>query len=199
MGKLITISREFGSGGRELGRNLAKKLGYAYYDKEIVKEIAAKTKLSEDYVNSIIEKRPFSMFPIHTGSSFQTMTNPIDDQNQLIFREQCNILKAMAEKSDCVIVGCCADYILSEKQPLRVFVYADMDYKIRRCMGNQSAEETLNTKEIRKKIQSLDRQRSQYYMFFSGQKWGDKEYYDLCINMSNIGMEAAVAAIAALV
>jgi len=199
MGKLITISREFGSGGRELGRNLAKKLGYAYYDKEIVKEIAAKTKLSEDYVNSIIEKRPFSMFPIHTGSSFQTMTNPIDDQNQLIFREQCNILKEMAVKSDCVIVGRCADYILSEKQPLRVFVYADMDYKIRRCMGNQSAEEMLNTKEIKKKIQSLDRQRSQYYMFFSGQKWGDKEYYDLCINMSNIGMEAAVAAIAALV
>ncbi len=199
MGKIITISREFGSGGRELGRCLAKKLGYAYYDKEIVKEIAAKTKLSEDYVNSIVEKRPFSMFPIHTGSSFQMMTNPIDDQNQMIFREQCNILKEMADKSDCVIVGRCADYILSEKQPLRIFVYADVDYKIRRCMGNQSAGETLNTKEIKKKIQSLDRQRAQYYIFFSGQKWGDKECYDLCINMSNIEMDKAVDAITALV
>ncbi len=199
MSKIITISREFGSGGRELGRCLAKKLGYAYYDKEIVQAIADKTKLSEEYVNSIIEKRPFTMFPIHTGSSFQMMTNPIDDQNQMIFREQCNILKDMAEQSDCVIVGRCADYILSEKQPLRVFVYADMDYKIRRCLGNQGEEETLNTKEIKKKIQSLDRQRSQYYMFFSGQKWGDKECYDLCINMSNITMDDAVAAIAALV
>ncbi|MCD7982591.1 MAG: cytidylate kinase-like family protein [Clostridiales bacterium] len=199
MSKIITISREFGSGGRELGRCLAKKLGYAYYDKEIVQAIADKTKLSEEYVNSIVEKRPFSMFPIHTGSSFQMMTNPIDDQNQMIFREQCNILKDMAEKSDCVIVGRCADYILSEKQPLRVFVYADMDYKIKRCLGNQGEEEALNTKEIKKKIQSLDRQRSQYYMFFSGQKWGDKECYDLCINMSNINMDDAVAAIAALV
>ncbi|MCC8028975.1 MAG: cytidylate kinase-like family protein [Lachnospiraceae bacterium] len=199
MSKIITISREFGSGGRELGRCLAKKLGYAYYDKEIVREIAAKTKLSEDYVNSIVEKRPFSMFPIHTGSSFQTMTNPIDDQNQLIFREQCNILKQMADQSDCVIVGRCADYILSEREPLRIFVYADMDYKIKRCLGNQSETETLNSKEVKKKILSLDRQRAQYYMFFSGQKWGEKEFYDLCINMTNIEMDAAVASIAALI
>ena len=119
MNKIITIGREFGSGGREFGRRLAEQLGYAYYDQEIIREIASRTALSEKYVQQIVEHRPVTSFPIHTGRSFMMMYDPLMEQNQSIFRGQCEILQQMAEKSDCVIVGRCADYILRDRNPLR--------------------------------------------------------------------------------
>ena len=135
MKKVITIGREFGSGGREIGRRIAEKLQIAYYDQEIVTEIAKRTKLSEEYVERITEDRPYISYPIHAGTSFHTAYYAYTefDRSLTVFAEQHNIIKELAERSDCVIVGRCADYILKEKDPFRIFVYADAESKLKRC------------------------------------------------------------------
>lgn len=150
MNRIITIGREFGSGGRELGRRLAEKLQIAYYDQEIITEISKRTELSEQYVQQVVEHHPISSFPIHIGRSFQyPAMNPVMQQQQSIYMEQSRMIRELAEKSDCVIVGRCADYILSALQPFRIFVYADMDSKIRRCMEKGEEQEPLTERELK--------------------------------------------------
>ena len=123
--KIITIGREFGSGGREIGRRLSENLGFAYYDQEIISEIAKRTSLSEKYVEAIVEQHSLFSFPIHIGRSFYPVADPALDQTLKIYQEQTRIILEMARKSDCVIVGRCADFILKEENPFRIFVYAD--------------------------------------------------------------------------
>ena len=114
MNRIITIGREFGSGGREFGRRLAEALGFAYYDQEIISEIAKRTSLSEQYVEAIVEHQPSFSFPIHIGRSFYPAVNPAFEQTMAVYQEQARINTQMAAKSNCVIVGRCADYILKE-------------------------------------------------------------------------------------
>ena len=133
MNRIITIGREFGSGGRELGKRIAEALNIAYYDKEILTEIARKTELAYDYVQKIIEKKPIAYYPITIGNSFSNTYYSSHEINTSIYTEQCNVIRELAKKSDCVIVGRCADYILSDLNPFRIFVYSDMPSKIKRC------------------------------------------------------------------
>lgn len=198
MNMIITIGREFGSGGRELGRRLAENLGIAYYDQEIVTEIAKRTELSERYIQQIISRRPITSYPITTVHSFHPVSNPLMEQSYTVFQEQCSILQEMAEKSDCVIVGRCADYILREKEPFRIFVYADMESKIARCRRKGEMKEDLTDREIRQQILSINRNRARYYDFFTGQKWGDRVNYDLCINTTYGSVKNIAAAVAGL-
>lgn len=198
MNRIITISREFGSGGRELGRRLSEELEIAYYDNEIVSEIAKRTELAEHYVESIIERKQVSSFPIHIGRSFYPTQNPAFGLQQNILIEQHRVIKEMAEKSDCVIVGRCADYILREYQPFRIFVYADMDSKILRCRDRAPENEHLTDKEMKKQIAMIDRDRAAYYQDYTGQKWGDKLNYDLCINTAHTEIKEIVPALAKL-
>ena len=155
MHKIITIGREFGSGGRELGRRLSEKLRFAYYDQEIVTEIAKRTKLSEEYVRWVSESRPFASFPIHVGRSFCVLPDPALQPSIEVFSEQHRLLRELSEKSDCIIVGRCADYILKEKNPFRIFVYADEASKLKRCMERQPADETLTEREMKKQMAAL--------------------------------------------
>ena len=197
MRRIITIGREFGSGGRELARYLAEILGCAYYDREIIIEIAKRTSLSEKYIQHITEQKPVIPFPIHTGRTFWAV---LPDYNQSVQQEQHTIIQEMAEKSDCVIVGRCADYILRESKPFRVFVYSDMESKIARCRKNESADyeagESLTDKELSRRIEQINKGRADYYEFYTGQKWGDKAYYDLCINTSNRDIKTLAEVIA---
>lgn len=195
MSRIITIGREFGSGGREVGKRLAEQLGIAYYDHEIVTEIAKKTKLAEAYVQGVLETNPAQFFPIHIGRTFYPAASPIWDQNNNIYAEQCTILREMAAKSDCVIVGRCADYILRDMKPFRLFVYASMEYKMARCRAKADAEEKLSDRELRQHIQSIDKNRARYYQFCTGQTWGDKLNYDLCVNTTNTPIKDVVKAI----
>ena len=186
MKKIITIGREFGSGGRELGKRLADELGYAYYDKEIVEEIAKRTALSEQYVQSIIEQKPVFSYPIHTARSFRMLPSDIHmDFNGEVFVEQKKYLEELAEKANCVIVGRCADYILRNYKPYRIFVYADIESKIERCRKKGDVNENLNDKQLKKHILKIDKNRAKYYSFYTGRKWGDKLNYDLCINTTD--------------
>lgn len=196
MNRIITIGREFGSGGRELGKRLAEELQIAYYDQEIIAEIAKHTSLSEQYVHRIIEQRPLMSFPIHTGRSFYPSADLVMEQSQSVFREQSNIILEMADKSDYVIVGRCADYILKERNPFRIFVYSEMDSRIRRCREKVPEHAQLSDKELKKHILEIDKNREKYYNHYTGQKWGERLNYDLCINTSKMEIKEMVPVLA---
>ena len=192
MYNVITISRQFGSGGRELGRRLAEKLGFAYYDDEIIAEISKRTSLSEEYVQQIVEHRPVTLMPITIGHSFYHLQHPLMEQSQNIYQEQAEIINEMSEKSPCVIVGCCADYILRQKKLLRLFVFADMQSKIERCRLKGPEEENLTDKQLRREIQKVEKNRAKYYEFYTGRTWGDKLNYDLLVNTTNTDIRLIV-------
>lgn len=196
---IITIGREFGSGGRELARRLSEELGFAYYDQEILKEIAQRTQLSESYVRAIVEKSPITSYPIHVVRSFHPAVSPVMDQTNKVCQEQTAIIKELAEKSNCIIVGRCADYILRDYNILRIFVYSGMKEKIARCRAKSGDAESLSDKELEKQIKNIDKNRKKYYDFYTGQEWGDKRNYDLMINTSNISIKVAAHEIAVMI
>lgn len=199
MSKIITIGREFGSGGREIGKRLADELGIAYYDNEIITKIAERTELAEGYVAHVMENSPSTLYPITIGRSFYMGMDPIVEQNNVIYREQSKLIQELAEKSDCVIVGRSADYILREKNPFRVFVYADMEHKMERCRKRATEDEHFTDRELKRHIQDVDKRRGRYYQFFTGQTWGNRLNYDLCINTSTGSIPGIVKAVARLV
>lgn len=198
MNKIITIGREFGSGGREVGKRLAEQLGYAYYDQEIVSEISRRTSLSEEYVNAAMEHHSTFSFPIRVGRSFYPAVNPVFEQTMSVFKEQTRIITEVADKSDCVIVGRCADHILRDWKPFRIFVYADMDSKLRRCREKAPEDEKLTDKELRQKISGVDKKRARYYEAYTGRSWGDRLNYDLCINTTQTVIKEVVPVLARL-
>ncbi len=196
--KIITIGREFGSGGREIGRRLSENLGFAYYDQEIISEIAKRTSLSEKYVEAIVEQHSLFSFPIHIGRSFYPVADPALDQTLKIYQEQTRIILEMARKSDCVIVGRCADFILKEENPFRIFVYADVESKLRRCRTKGPTQENLSDRELKQKMSGIDKKRANYYELLTGRSWGNKLNYDLCINTSRLDIKLLAQALANL-
>ena len=198
MNRIITIGREFGSGGRELGRRLSEALGIAYYDQEIVSEIARRTEMSEQYVQSIVETRPSFSFPIHIGRRFCPMPSPALEQSLAVYQEQSRIITEMAQKSDCVIVGRCGDYILRDFEPFRIFVYADLESRMERCRAKAPEDEKMTDRELKQHILGIDRKRAKYYEFYTGHKWGDRLNFDLCINTSRTVIKEIVPVLARL-
>lgn len=197
MKKIITVGRQFGSGGRELGKRLADELGYAYYDREIIEEISKRTALAEEYVQRIVEQKPNVHFPITTGRTLHgAPSDYIMHQYSKVYAEQTNVISDMANKSDCVIVGRCAGFILRDLEPFRLFVYADMDTRVARCRAKGAEHEALSDKQLIRKIKSVDRNRAKYYRYYTGREWGAPENYDLCINTSCTSIKQAAHAIA---
>ena len=186
MRKIITICREFGSGGREVGKRLAEILQIPYYDSEIVTQLAERTMLAETYVNQFSEKimKPIQYFPITVGRTFHRQISPTLLHNINLRIEQEKLLKELAERSDCVIVGRCANHVLRDLNPLRVFVYAEMDSKMKRCREKAPEHERMSDKELRKHILDVDKTRAEYYESVTGKQWGDKTEYDVMINTS---------------
>ena len=127
---IITISREFGSGGRELGKRLAEALGYAYYDREILTMLAERTDLDEVYLaHTLEESAPSALFPITIGQTFSVLPNYQAEYSTQLLQKQTALIKELATKSDCVIVGRNADIILREQDPLRLFVHLNCQVK----------------------------------------------------------------------
>lgn len=149
---IITISREFGSGGRELGKRLAEALGYAYYDREILTMLAERTDLDEAYLaHTLEESAPSALFPITIGQTFSVLPNYQAEYSTQLLQKQTALIKELATKSDCVIVGRNADIILREQDPLRLFVHADMEARIARCRRREVSGEDFTDKEYEKK------------------------------------------------
>lgn len=194
--KIITIGREFGSGGRELGKRLSEALGFAYYDDEILTAIAQHSGLAKSYVDSIVENSAMQPYPIIYGKTF--MTPAISNENHWkIIQSQNEVLKELADQSDCVFVGRCADVILRDRNPLNLFVYADMEYKLQRCRAKAPAGENLSDKEMVKLIKETEKKRQRYYTAVTDRKWGAKENYHLCINTRGREIKSLIPAVAA--
>lgn len=182
MNRIITIGREFGSGGRELGRRMAERLNCEYYDREIITQIAAHTSFSEEYIHQVMEGRAHRLYPITISNSFSFVSDAHAQMVQTVYEAQVQTLRELAELSDCVIVGRCADYLLREYKPYRIFVYADLESRVRRCLERGDGGEQMTEAELRKQIRRIDRDRARFYADCTGQTWGDKVNYDLCIN-----------------
>lgn len=195
---IITISREFGSGGRELGKRLAEALGYAYYDREIITMLAAQTELNEDYLEKTLEENSLStLYPITIGQTFSIMPNYFADQSTALLTKQTHLIKSLAAKSNCVIVGRNADVILREQNPLRIFVHADMEARIARCRRRATEDAELTDKAFEKKIRQIDKNRSKTHSILSPYQWGDRRGYELCINTSDITIKNVIPALTA--
>ena len=205
MNQVITIGREFGSGGREFGKRLATELGIAYYDGEIISAIAKHSSLAEEYVNQVVEQRIRAYYPItvaHTLSFHHG--DAVYEVTRGIYAAQTTIIREMAQKSDCVIVGRCADHILKDFEPdtiklLRIFLYADMASRLARCRANGEDLENESDRGLERRIRAVDRARAQYYRFYTGLAWGDRLNYDLCVNATGLDLRAAAKATAVLV
>lgn len=196
MARIITIGREFGSGGRELGRRLAEALNIEYYDKEILTEIARHTSLAEEYIRNVVDRQPHNLMPITIGRSFAFAENYAFKQAQSVFQAQSEIIQEMADKSDCVIIGRCADYILRDRKPVRLFVHADIESRVKRSLTRKTEGETFTEKQMARKIRRIDKERARYYDFYTGMRWGDRSNYDLCINTTNTEIKQLVPALA---
>ena len=180
MKKIVTISREFGSGGREIGKRLSDTLNLAYYDEEIIAEISKETGLSEDYINNISEK---GIYPVafNFGRTFASFGNLQLNQTEILVKQQ-NVLKKIADKGDCIIVGRGADIALKDYNTMNIFVYSDMESKIKRCKYKAKEDEKLTDKELEKKIIQINKDRKKFHNLISNLEWGDKNNYNLCIN-----------------
>ena len=194
MNKIITISREFGSGGKEIGKRLADKLGYAFYDSKIMDLLVKETGMSEEYINNISEKRVYPM-PFQFGKTFVTNLSIQKNQTDILIKQN-KILKSIAEKGNAVIVGRGANVILKDYNPNNIFVYADMESKIKRCKEKGSKDEKLTDKELINKITDIDKNRRAFNNLISNIEWGNKENYDLCINTSNINIKNIITPLA---
>ena len=195
---IITISREFGSGGRELGKRLAEALGYAYYDREILSMLAEQTDLNEDYLEHTLEENSLTnLYPITIGQTFSIMPNYFADQSTALLTKQTNLIKTLAAKSNCVIVGRNDDIILRDQNPLRIFVHADMEARIARCRRRDTDDANLTDKQFEKKINQIDKNRSKTHSILSPYKWGDRRGYELCINTTAITIKDVVPSLSA--
>ena len=178
---IITISREFGSGGRTIGKAVAQKLGIPCYDAELITEMAKQSGFAEDYVREAGEYAPGgllnSMFTSRAGGP----TN-----EDILWQIQCNIVAQLAKKGPCVIVGRCGDYILRDRADvLKVFVHADMAFRAKRIVEVYGQREESPEQRLKDK----DKRRSTYYRFYTGRKWGQLDTYDLMLNSGVLGIE----------
>ncbi len=197
---IITIGRQFGSGGREIGEALAKKLGIPYYDKELISMAAKESGMDADVFNNVDERAAnsllysLSMGLYSFGSSFNSTGDlPVNDRLYLL---QHQIIKKLAEQGSCVIVGRCADYVLKDRDDcVNIFIHANMDYRKQRAISIHNVAKGRAEQIVNK----TDKVRANYYSFYSGQKWGYAQNYDLCIDSSKLSLEQAVELIEAYV
>lgn len=196
--KIITITRQYGSGGHEIGKALAEKLGIGFYDKELISLAAKESGVSPEVFAMADEKATNSLlYSLSTGlynygnGFYSTGTGdlPVNDKLYIL---QHKIIKEKAETEKFVVVGRCADYILREYDDVvKVFIYADINDRVRRAIKRHD----INPSRAKQAVLKTDKNRANYYSFYSGQKWGAPENYDLCINSSKLSTEQAVALI----
>lgn len=192
--RIITISREFGSGGREIGKRIADILGFAYYDKEIISRVAKIGNFHEKYVEEAGEKGYSAGYTLTYGRTFFYPSSSWDNSSRILIAEQ-KALKEIAQKGeDCIIVGRCADVVLKDFNPFNIFVHADMDSKVRRCM--ERAGEEIKEKELKRRIKRIDKNRAKHREVLSPVKWGNKEAYHICINTTDVTPKEIAPAVA---
>lgn len=187
--RIITISREFGSGGRELGKRMADMLGCAYYDREIIASIAKEDKLNEGYVENMLEGPLTITYPITISCTLSYPAYAQQNEINILISQQ-RVMKNLAARGDCVVMGQGADSILKEYQPMKLFVYADMESKIKRCQERRPKKEHLTDKEMLREIGKVDANRARRYELLTLSEWGNRENYHLCVSTAGIPIKA---------
>ncbi|MBO4279119.1 MAG: cytidylate kinase-like family protein [Spirochaetales bacterium] len=201
MPRVITIGRQFGSGGHEVGSRLAKKMGIPFYDKEILRLTAKNSRFAESYLEKMDEQKPSFLNVGSAGlmsgaggtSSAQGAITQFYNlsPNDQIFLETSKVMNSLAEKGPCVIVGRCADYILRELDPINFFICADIQDRVARKLALDEHSE-MTEQEMEKLIRQTDKSRSKYYEYYSHEIWGSADNYHMCINTSVVGVDGAV-------
>ncbi len=198
---IITIARQYGSGGREIGELVAKKLGIPLYDRELITEAANRGNLDESVSKLADESAANSLlYTLAMGSNVLGTTMhfgykmPLNDR---LFILQSEVIKEYAKENSCVIIGRCADYVLRDETKLfRIFVYGDLDHRQARLVDRHP---DLKPSQIIDMINKTDKRRSSYYNFYTGNKWGKYDNYDIAINSSTLGIEGAAELICSCV
>lgn len=178
--RIITVSREFGSGGRTIGKQVAKELGIPCYDNELIQKIASESGFDEHYVKDAGEYDSGGFLSIFSSRAFG------DANADLIWKAQCKIILQLAEKEPCVIVGRCADYILRDKADcLRVFIHADKDFRMNRIIKVYGETDIPTEQRLKEK----DKRRAAYHRFYTNMKWGQSKNYDITLNSGTPGID----------
>lgn len=191
---VVTIGRHYGSGGKEIGRKVAEALGVTFYDEELVTMAAEQSNIDKSVLNHVDEKATGSLlYSLVMGGGLRGLSAPLYYEmpiNDKLFIAQSDVIKRLAAQDSCVIVGRCADYVLehTNAKTLKVFLYADMEYKISRIQTLYS----LDRKTAIERINKTERQRKSYYNYYSDKEWGNMSSYDLCLNVAEIGIENSV-------
>lgn len=195
MKKVITVSREFGSGGRSIAKLVAEKLGYDYYDSELVERVAKETGFAQEYIADAGEYAPGKSILSYAFSSGAPHTGSTMSANDYLWATQCRIITELAEKGNCVIVGRCADYILRDRNDcLNVFIHADTSYKAKRIIELYGVTD----KSPEKRLNEKDSKRRANYKYFTGREWGIPENYHICLNSSYFSAEKCAEILAEL-
>ena len=191
---VITIGRQYGSGGHEVGVRLSAKLGIPLYDKEMITLTAEKSKLAEDYLEENEEIAPSIFRGVYTHGA--AMGFYAQTPSEIIFIEQSKLIRQLADKGPCVIVGRCADYVLKEKNPLNVFIQASFENRVARKAALWK-DENLPLAEVEKQVRAIDKRRVKYYEYYTDQRFGDSANFHLCIDTGRCGIDGAVDTIVA--
>ncbi len=187
--RIITIGREFGSGGREIGKRLADALGFAYYDKEIITAVAERSQLDETYVKNMIDHGGLWQYPLTFGHTLAYLPSVFRESTQIMATQR-KVITELAQKQNCVIVGRSADVILSAYRPLKLFVYASKEAKLQRCRSRLVEGESFTKRQLEKQMRQVDASRASLHQLLTEQKWGAKEGYHLCINTTDVEIKS---------
>lgn len=185
---IITISREYGSGGREIGRKLAEQLGIPYYDNELISLAAKESGFDSDLFEEADQRKTTDFFYSMAafGNTAGVYNIPLNDQ---VFVIQSDVIRSVAKKGSCVIVGRCADYVLSDDPDcVNIFINADLDAKLKRAVEVYK----LPADKAESLLTKTDKRRASYYAYYSNKKWGRADNYHLCINSGSVGIDASV-------
>jgi len=203
MKKIITISREYGSGGRFIAKNVAERLHYAFCDKELIDLSAQESGLSPDFIAKTEQNLSSGwLYSMMIGSSYSVYSTGVNSGNahpvvplvDQIFNAQRKVIIKLAEEGNCVIVGRCADYILSscgkfpKEDLLNIFIYGDLDNRVKHAVKYYDLDEN-NAQKI---ITQIDKRRANHYNTFTENTWGDRKNYDLMLNSSYLGLDKTV-------
>lgn len=189
---VITISREYGSGGREIGEKLAQALGFSFYDKDLLKLIAEKSGIKEEILKKADEEAANPLFAPY----YPPHLDP-GSLNDRVFKMQAELIKEKAATENCIIVGRCGNYILDDMEnAVHVFIYADQEERIRRIMERHHLEDREMAEKLVKKT---DKHRRGYYQFYTELKWGRAEGYDIMIDSGLLGIDGTVDVLKSIV
>ena len=189
---VITIARGFGSGGKTIGKLLAERLDIDYYDNDLIRLASEESGINLELFGKADERVKMNLFKRYNRSYGSKLIPPDSDEfvsTDNLFNYQAKIIRELADKQNCIIIGRCGDYILKDNpRVIRLYVYADR----KTCIKNVTDRYDVSPKEAHERIVSLDRARAAYYKYYTGKNWEDVNNYDLCLNTSKISFDKAV-------